>query len=200
VFVIGGGPSVKLVDLSLIHNQRVLGVNDAFRLGPWVDACYFGDAKWWNWNANDRISETGEVLMGFKKYSGLKMTSCQRFYHIPILHTWKRGKPRGIETKPGYLSWNNCSGLSAINVAYHFGAKRVVLIGFDMGPMQGKTHWHNFHKTKAGFGSYNNRYLPAIPFIVRDAANLGIELINSSPHTHIDAKLIKQMPLEDTIQ
>lgn len=42
-WIIGGGPSVKDLDLSPIHQYRVIGVNNAYQFGHWVDACWFGD-------------------------------------------------------------------------------------------------------------------------------------------------------------
>ena len=42
-YIIGGGPSVNDADLSLIHDRRVIGVNNAYSLGGWVDVCWFGD-------------------------------------------------------------------------------------------------------------------------------------------------------------
>ena len=42
-FILGGGPSLKDADLDLIHDRRVIGVNNAYQLGSWVDVCWFGD-------------------------------------------------------------------------------------------------------------------------------------------------------------
>ncbi len=37
VFIIGGGPSLLDIDLSLLHDKRVIGVNQAYKLGNWID-------------------------------------------------------------------------------------------------------------------------------------------------------------------
>jgi hypothetical protein len=42
-FILGGGPSLSKVDFSLIEHRRVIGVNNAYQLGDWVDICWFGD-------------------------------------------------------------------------------------------------------------------------------------------------------------
>lgn len=193
VFILGGGPSLTMSPLHLLKNERVIAVNDAFlRQEAAPDVAYFGDCKWWDWNKTE-----------FKKFSGLKITTCQRLYHIKIIKTFKRGKPLGIETTRGYIAWNNCSGLSAINIAYHFGAKKIVLVGFDMGPMNKDDkevfHWHNRHKAPPVAGAYNSRYLPTIPAIMSDAKNLGIEIVNASAHTYISPLVIRRERLEDCI-
>ena len=43
VFILGGGPSLNEANLDLIHDRRVIGVNNAYQLGSWVDVCWFGD-------------------------------------------------------------------------------------------------------------------------------------------------------------
>ncbi len=192
VYILGGGPSLLLSPLHLIENKRVLGVNDAFKLGAWVDACYFGDCKWWDWNKDE-----------FKRYSGLRMTSCQRLYHIPFVKTWKRGKPQGVEEDSGYISWNGNSGLSAINVAYHLGAKKIVLLGFDMTYelVNGdkKCNWHTNHKSNSTPNIYKNVYIPCIPAIVEDLKRLEVDIVNASVRTEISPKLIQRLPLEECV-
>jgi len=42
-FILGGGPSLNDVDFDLIKNRRIIGVNNAYQLGDWVDVCWFGD-------------------------------------------------------------------------------------------------------------------------------------------------------------
>ena len=43
VFVLGGGPSLNGTNLDLIRDERVIGANNAYQLGSWVDVCWFGD-------------------------------------------------------------------------------------------------------------------------------------------------------------
>jgi hypothetical protein len=42
-FIIGGGPSIKDLDVTKIQNRRVIGTNNAYQMGDWVDICWFGD-------------------------------------------------------------------------------------------------------------------------------------------------------------
>jgi len=43
VFILGGGPSLLDNNFDLIENKHVIGINNAYRLGDWVDICWFGD-------------------------------------------------------------------------------------------------------------------------------------------------------------
>ena len=64
IFILGGGPSLSKVDLGLIHGRRIIGVNQAFRLGNFIDILYFGDGQFYKDNLKD-----------IKKFGGLIITS-----------------------------------------------------------------------------------------------------------------------------
>lgn len=206
-WIIGGGPSIPyLFDipedvitkvtlqhsspklytpfLTSLHDRHVIGVNNAYELGLWVDACFFGDCSWY-------------LVHRFKlaKWPNMKVTCCPRFERrkpdamegIKFLKRTqkdKRGEGRhGITTKPGMICWNNNSGASAINLAVLFGAKRVVLLGFDMN-MDGHTHWHSGHGKKSS--PPFRRHLRNFPLIAQHAKEMGVEVLNASPKSSLD--------------
>jgi len=173
VFLVGGGPSLKKVNLSLIKNERVIGINNAYQLGSWVDVCWFTDSRWFDWHK--------EKLLNF---AGLKVHCVNRLKYVGWLKRLLRGKPMGIEKNPGVVSWNKCSGSSAINLAYHFGAKRVVLIGYDMQRVDDEANWHSDHPYPKK-DPYDN-FLKCFPSIAKDAEELGLEIINATPGSLID--------------
>lgn len=93
----------------------------------------------------------------------------------------------GITTTPGRVCWNRCSGLSAINLAYHMGASTVFLLGFDMMHNGLQKNWHKDHNEvplKSAEKSYA-RFLKACPAIKRDADKVGLEIINGNPDSAI---------------
>lgn len=190
-WIIGGGPSIReqfdVPDgedpapyMEAIHNRHIIGVNMAYRLGNWVDMMFFGDMTFLHKGYKEDMLE----------FPGTKVTSNSG---------WKRQKPWvkarvkyvprdmrkrvGISEKPGHLSWNNSSGASAINLAYHMGARKIYLLGFDM-HAPGASHWHTLYgKKKVPF----HRHLAAFPKIQQDALRLGVEIINISPTSKIKA-------------
>lgn len=191
VFIIGGGGSLKL-DAGLprkeikekvvfpaiseylkpIHNERVLGVNNAFELGPWVDACFFGDEGWFRRNRFKLVH-----------FAGYKIHNCSTITARGCIAVY-RGEPYGLESKPDRICWNNNSGAAAINVAVHLGAKRIVLLGFDMKvkPAEIKyNNWHNLHKDKTKDWNQYPEFIKAFPYIKVDAENMGVEIINATP-------------------
>ena len=195
VFIIGGGPSIKNQNLDLIKGHRVIGVNQAWTLGPWVDLCWFGDKGWLDQN-------TPEIW----QYGGLIVTCCNPAQQLKRIKYVARSKRYGLETnKRTHIGWNDNSGASAINVAYWLGARRVILLGFEMrNPIEGtQTHWHNKYapkidkKTKKLSNPYS-RFLIGFPQIAKDAKEVGLEIINATPDSAL--KVFPYKPLEEICQ
>lgn len=136
--IIGGGPSLEGTNLKLLEHPRhpsirVIGCNDAFLLGDWIDVCYFGDWSWYELFEKD-----------LDQFPGLKVTCQERCAHTDcegILVV--RREIRGCFID-GRVGWNMNTGTSAINLAILFGARKVVLVGFDfkLAPITGEPNWH----------------------------------------------------------
>lgn len=171
-WIVGGGPSLSRVDLTKIHRKRIIGCNSAFTLGDWVDVCWSVDGRFIDWNV-ERLAQ----------FPGLKLSCCDRLKVPPGIRLVARSrKLQGIETDPAQISWNKNCGGSAINLAYHFGVKRIFLIGFDMQvSADGMHNWHKFHKSAPRSDVYVSRFIPAMEQIAKDAARLGLEIYNATP-------------------
>lgn len=179
-FIIGGGPSLIDFDFSPIMDRKVIGVNNSYRFGPWVDVCWFGDLKWFHWHQ----LELREKYEGIICHCNTRSNLIKLNWIVPF----ERGAPVGIETKKGTVAWNRCSGLSAINLAYHFGVTRVVLLGFDMrmynipgrrGPEM--KNWHTDHKEQVNRIEARRRFnhhISACKIIQKAAVKLNFEIIN----------------------
>jgi hypothetical protein len=199
VFILGGGPSIKEVDFELIRNHRVIAVNHAVSLGPWVDVVWFGDK---NWGVENR-----DLLLSF---GGLKVTcstESQVHRRIPSVKYVARSKSYGIEyNKRTHIAWNGNSGASAVNLAYWLGASTVVLLGFEMKIVEvdgkQKTHWHDKYQEKRDkkkqlvnpYPRFMKGWLP----IFDDANKIGLKIINCTPDS--DLTMFPYKPLEKLCQ
>lgn len=204
-FIIGGGPSMprqfgvpedvvsKVMTgalppatyspyLTPIHGAHVIGVNNAYQIGPWIDCIFFGDCSWY---LVHRLALT--------KFRNLKVTCCPRFATKPekesegIKYLAKDGGHRlGISDNLSKVAWNHNSGAAAISLAVHFGVKRIVLLGFDMCLDGGKvSHWHGSHGNKKP--PPFERHLKGFPAIAEDAKRRGMEILNASPTSQIES-------------
>ena len=129
LFIIGGGPSLTNIDLDrFLSDKNVLGINDGY-LYDCCDFCYFGDTVWWHHHKDEL----------FKRNIPVYTTSKVDEPKINHLGT----KPNGLSECKSLLGWNHNSGMAGINLGIHFGAKRIFLLGYDMGfGKEGESNWH----------------------------------------------------------
>ena len=188
VFIIGGGPSVAGVDLCLSYEKRrrlfenhVIGVNNAGFLDKGVDILFFGDGKWYDWNA-ERVESHNAIIV----------TNNRKFEDFPRIRCLARDGTLGLVSKrKDTLKWNNSSGGAAIALAALLGAKKIVLIGFDMHHVNNKKNFHVEHLEKNPTNAPYSRHLKCFPFIARDAKKLGITIINTT-----SGSAIKDFPIQ----
>lgn len=158
VIIIGGGPSLEFFDWAPFHHLNIIGCNDAYLLGPWVDICYFGDKIWY---------EKHQHRAAWKRYDGIKMGAPAPT--VPMIELmeaddevfWieRRGQGFNTDRSKGWLAANGCTGAGAINLAYLLGAKAVVLLGFDMKlSVTGESNWHRENVPDPNV--YPNKFIP----------------------------------------
>ena len=131
VYCLGGGPSLSTFDAEKLRTRFVIGCNDAYRFGSdIVNVCLFGDPKWWRAH-RARVCEV---------YDGPVITGREEFNGDPRLR-WIRQYDGGLHQDA--IGWNRCTGAMAINLAARFGAKVIILLGYDMDlAPEGNANWH----------------------------------------------------------
>ena len=167
-----------------IQDKHIIGINNAYRLGPWLDVLFFGDCSWY-------LLHRKEIA----NWPGLKVSCCPRFSnerqtleHIKFLQK-DQHKKLGISTNRSTVVWNFNSGAASISLAIHFGVKKIYLLGFDMSEMGSQVHWHGPHRDRVKNTHAKppfNRHLRGFPTIAKDAKSLGVEIYNVSPNSAIE--------------
>ena len=174
-------PSAYSKYMEPIHAQHVIGINNTYQIGNWLDILFFGDSHWYLLHR-----------MNLAVWSGLKVCCDQKFSNRTqrnmegIKFLERDGKHRqGISSDPSKVSWNTNSGAAAISLAHHLGVQKIYLLGFDMTMDHSAehSHWHGSHRPP---GQKINRlppfskHLKSFPAIAKDAKELGIEIYNVS--------------------
>ena len=143
LFIVGGGPSLNNFDWTLLEDKNVLVLNRGLEKLPNALALLWNDVKFHKDN-EERI----------KNFPGIKITTT-RYMKPGSSHpcdcdiVWVKGRNylsdfRGtIEESPYLINQGSNTGYSALNVAYHLGAKTIYLLGYDMKIDKDKTNWHN---------------------------------------------------------
>lgn len=164
VAVMASGPSMnqRAADAVRAAGLPAIVVNNTFRLAPWADILYAADPEWWHLTPDARA------------FSGVKVSIS------PVSGTQRveGSGVDGIDLHPGYVRTGNNSGYQALQLALQAGARRILLLGYDMTG----THWHGPHiaglrnTTDETFRRWIAHYSSAAPMI----AALGVEVVNCS--------------------
>lgn len=135
VVIIASGPSATDYQYDQFKDQaKWIAVNTSYKLAPWADVVLAADGGWWLHHR------------GLPDYKGLKVTldwTVSRQLEIPLLKLIKHVKDISIDI-PGTVGMGGHSGFYAINLAIQFGAKKIILSGFDLRIDNG-IHWHGPH-------------------------------------------------------
>lgn len=209
VVIIGGGPSLKGFDYSVLKGYRVIGCNDAYKLvfpqfyndPSLIDLCYWGDYGWWliHWNDTVEYPEKSNEAShpGLIHFPGLRVTCSERYVKENGVLCLKRQS-----SKLSYgstIGWFHNTGASAVNLAVNLGAKKVILLGFDMklDDKTGKQNWHHNLKNDPNAiiierhkKHINNALAPQI-----NQNHPDVEIINACPESTLDCW--KKMKPED---
>lgn len=183
VYILGGGPSLRSVDVARLKGQRVIACNNAYRLAPWIDVMVCMDQEW-------PLRSVHPVEL--PQFSGLKISALknhrdEKFARFRFRVVRGDKKPRGLSTDPALVHSNHNSGALAINVAVQLGASRIILFGYDMRQVDKHDNWHADHKPlqrdnrSRGLDWPYSEFLPRYPAIADDLERLGVECINATP-------------------
>ena len=171
VFILGGGASLRGFDYERLRGRTVLAINEAAAFASWADALYFQDWAWF---------DSKRRLIG--DWRGEIFTTCRRA---------KADSPERVrlmitESRPDFLPGaqvfrrGRSSGHSAISLAIGVGAARIVLLGFDMRLVDGRSHFHD------GYGHadkrlYERDFIPAFEGWDAAARRAGVQVVNATP-------------------
>lgn len=179
------GPSLTTEDLDACAGLPKVAVNDTYRLIPEAVAIFAADAVWWA-----RTSAAGATAPHKYYLSGGGICP------ITGVHRLARTGQTGLELEPTGLRSGGHSGYAAINLAYHLGARKIILLGYDMrsGP-DGQHHWFGEHPDRS-----HPRYAQWLPYYTELSAALaqeGVTLINASRVTVIST--VRHCTLEEAL-
>jgi hypothetical protein len=198
IVILGGGPSLRDTDFSKIQQQVVIGTNNAFELGDWVDYNFFMDVGWWQRNRDAAAGYKGVLITDNPDY--------QKIITEPFVERVIRYNTYGLDiSKRDGIPWNKNSGAGAVNIAAIMGAKRIILLGFDMKPVEGApnrgNNWHDKHKSPPDPNQYK-KFLRYFDVIKTDLDKLNanghnLQIINCTPDSAL--RVFPTMRLEDVL-
>lgn len=177
VVLVASGVSASDAPLHRARGRaKCIAINSSWRLAPWADVLYACDAKWWR--ANEGAPEFEGLRVGFEpvpEYPDVRRIEVDKKSDVLVM-------------QPGTTGSGGNSGFQALNLAVQWGARRVLLVGYDMRIDLG-AHWHGRH----GAGLNNptdqlvKRWVAAMDGAAATLAALGVEVLNCSPISALTA-------------
>lgn len=177
VVCMASGPSLTPEDAEYVRGKvdGVIVVNTTYKMAPWADALVASDYRWWNWHK------------GAKDFPGLKYATSKhvKWSGVQIL---RNTGATGLELDPSGLRHGHNSGYRALGLAYHFGAKTIMLLGYDCKrgtPDNPKLeHWHGDHPVPSR--SEYPFFAKQFRTLVQPLKEQGVEVINCTPGSALD--------------
>ena len=137
IFIIGGGPSLKKIDLTVLNDPQyfVVCCNQAFELFPHAQITHHSDYSWWTqYQSQLKTQFKGHFITGCGL--GNSRSYPEIVERMQFIHHANQDQ---LFKATDHVYGNNC-GLQALSLAHLFQPKNIVLIGFDFKNLDGQSH------------------------------------------------------------
>jgi hypothetical protein len=174
VAVVASGPSTGKFPVEDLRDRfAVIAIKATVDKVPWADVVYGCDDPWW------RSRRGLQDFSGIKISHGRIVTSQYKDIHKVEI----KSVARMLVDEPLVIGSGKNSGFQAVNLAVQFGAKKILLVGFDMSD-RGGTHWYG-RNTAPGMSNpteFNfQRWCRDFADAKSDLDKMGVKVINGSP-------------------
>ncbi len=179
---LASGPSLSAADVSQVGlawasgRAKVIAVSDTYRLAPWADAVFSADLNWWKLHHPQlcrRDDVKAELWTGDNVAAARFGINRMRMANRPGLGTYQ-------------LHTGGNSGYMAVNLAFLWGAARIVLLGFDMQATDGRKHFFGDHPSplvqQQNFGEWRHRF----DGLAADLQQRGVAVVNCTRTTALE--------------
>lgn len=180
--VIASGPSLTAEQCKLATQDRTIMVNSAYTMLRWASVYYAGDFLFWKTHSR-RMPDRNRWTVDS---SAAEQYGCNR---------WPGRNVNGLGEE--YIALNGNSGAQAINLAYLFGARKILLLGFTMREIDGKKHFHGDHEAPLVQTQQFPEWIHRMGFVAKDAERLGCDIVNCDPLSALQC--FRRGQLEDEI-
>lgn len=192
--IAGTGPSLTPEAVGLINGSSlpVFGCNNTYQLLK-LTALLACNPEWWDYYWQDEALRSGD----FAKWTWDRPTA-DKYGIAHIRGEWGEG----LSTDPHVIHYGHSSGYQLINLAYHYGVREFILIGYDLRYPKGYRgadrvpggDRHFFgeypeplqHWTKQGIGPGGELGGLLSCYRTIDPETYGIRIVNCSPGSALD--------------
>lgn len=200
---IASGPSLTGADCALVRAAReadkcrVVVVNSSCSAEPWnvlwpvADVLFASDWAWWA-HYDRQVAKRKWPAFSGEKWSVAQAAKDR--CGVNVVHGYAGP---GLSRKRGKVHTGGNSGYAAMGLAIDFGAKRIVLLGYDMQRTGGRSHNHGDHPRPLTNGNNLPACVRRYAVAAKDAQAMGIEIVNASRATAL--KCFPRVTIEETL-
>lgn len=198
-FIMASGPSMADIDPTPFAGKQHIAVNQTWQKFPQAQVQFSIDSTWWNKHAGEFRQAHPHKFAAYCTLHPEK-ESVSAKYNVALYRQSRADAKQspaidfGFDTRPGHLRGNN-SGGTAINLAWHLGARLIILVGFDMRLhpeptgrfdsngkplMRKKIHWYqdDIRIVNPTEMTFTNVFIPALNSMFEPARAAGCTIIN----------------------
>lgn len=190
--ILACGPSLDQREVDLLNGRvKIIAINRAYELAPFADVLYGCDRRFWNHNYKEE--NFGNGLLVSQTHAGEPLREGVELKYFDIV----LGDKMIFDEKKIGSGANG--GFQSINAAYHFKAKKIILLGFDM-KWSEKLHFHGKHEPPLNNPSKNifGRWKNGIESNSKELSNRGVEVLNCCLDSGLDC--FEKIKLTDALR
>lgn len=170
VVCVASGPSLLKEDVEYCRGRaKIAVVNDNYKLID-ADLLYAADLQWWDYHN------------GVPEFTGQKWTQDEKAAKkYNLNHVAGKWQP-GISHSSDFIHYGFNSGFQLVNLVYLMGARKIILLGFDM-KFNKKSHWFGDHPEPLNRPADYHKWAKIMDKAARRYEKAGVEVINCSRDT-----------------
>lgn len=172
VTIVGGGPSVTQDIVDAVHCGPIICANNSFMLVRKPVLVVALDRRWYLWH--------GQALQAAGHTAVTALRTGTNIQYRGAFYSMKKDREATYPTDSATLTGKN-SGHAAIALAINLGARQIFLVGFDMGFIHGRTHYHEGHPVPSSEANYKTRFRPALEKLCVMSQAKGIHIASITP-------------------
>ena len=171
---------------------RIVAVNNSWEIRRDADVLCFCDKAWFAKRQPKSVDLADYPNNGaaIKEHFLGRVVSLSDIEDKRVFNLRNAGHNIPLSTQQNALAHGSNSGYQAINLAFLFGAKRIVLLGFDMKTDGAQTHWHAGHRHPGNETveqyqarmqhAFEKRFMPRFDLMAAPLAAAGVKVLNAS--------------------
>lgn len=218
IVCVASGPSLTQEIADKLKAQRIIVVNSSCMLTRWTDqhplqapVLYFTDSGWYE-ARKELVANWPGLVVSMSRLAARELNApgmpvmCGRSRVLRIKGCGDPDAPPRVRVADGVLpkvpgfpkpgspeiQQGRSSGHTAVSLAIAMGAKRVLLVGYDMQVVNGREHHHTEYKGPRDLNIYHNEFQRGFNGWNEAAKASGVEILNC---THGSA--VTEFPFAD---